>query len=334
MDRAKRNGSWATGIIFMLVVFLIAAAFAGDDYPLKREFDVQYGGTLTIETDRGSIDIKTSEKKVVVVEISRRVVGDFLTDSEEILAEWVVDFDHSGEDVTITAKSRSDWDWFGWKSYPLRVHFDVLVPEQYNLNLRTSGGGIEIAQLEGDVACKTSGGRLVLDQIKGDIVGKTSGGSITLDGSDGTVDLRTSGGGIHIGKVAGKVEAHTSGGSVDVEEAGGDVKVSTSGGSIHVNEVKGSISASTSGGSVSATITEQPKHDCSLTTSGGGIKVYLAKGIQVEVDAKTSGGGVRCDMPITVEGLLGKNQVYGTINGGGPELYLRTSGGPIRILEL
>lgn len=334
MDIVKRSGSWSVVVIIMLAVLLVASVFAGDDYPMKREFDVKYGGTLTIDTDRGSMDIKTTKDKVVVVEISRKVVGDFLSDSDEILANWEIDFDHSGEDVTIIAKSHSDWSWFGWKSYPLRVHFDILVPERYNLDLRTSGGGIEIAQLEGDVTCKTSGGRLVLDQIKGDIIGKTSGGSITLDGSNGTVDLRTSGGGIHIGKVAGEVEAHTSGGSVDVEEAGGDVRVSTSGGSIHVEEVKGSISASTSGGSVSATITEQPKNDCSLTTSGGGIKVYLAKGIQLEVDAKTSGGGVRCDMPITVEGLLGKNQVRGVINGGGPELYLRTSGGPIKILSL
>lgn len=334
MHVTKRTGSAYVTALVILAILTSTSLFAGDEYPLTREFDVKYDGTLTINTDRGSIDVKTSKKKVVVVEITRRVMGDFLTDAEEILANWVVDFDHSGADVTITAESKSDWDWFGWKSHPLRVHFEVQVPEQYNLDLKTSGGSIEIAELEGDVICKTSGGRLVLDQIKGDVNGHTSGGSITLDGSDGMVELRTSGGGIRIGKVAGTVDARTSGGSVEVEEAGGDVRVSTSGGSIHIDEVKGSISASTSGGSVSATITEQPGNDCSLTTSGGGIKVYLAEGIRVDVDAKTSGGGVRCDMPITVQGLLGKNQVKGSINGGGPELYLRTSGGPIKILGL
>lgn len=38
-------------------------------------------------------------------------------------------------------------------------------------------------------------------------------------------------------------------------------------------------------------------------------------------------------MPIMVQGLLGKREVNGKINGGGPELYLRSSGGPIRILK-
>ncbi len=35
----------------------------------------------------------------------------------------------------------------------------------------------------------------------------------------------------------------------------------------------------------------------------------------------------------SVSGLLGKNEVKGKINGGGPELYLRSSGGPVRILS-
>ena len=63
------------------------------------------------------------------------------------------------------------------------------------------------------------------------------------------------------------------------------------------------------------------------------MTVYLAKGIKVDVNAKTSGGNVRCEMPIMVQGLLGKNEVNGKINGGGPQLYLRTSGGSVRILS-
>jgi len=42
---------------------------------------------------------------------------------------------------------------------------------------------------------------------------------------------------------------------------------------------------------------------------------------------------VMCEMPIMVQGLLGKSEVNGKINGGGPELYLRSSGGSVRILS-
>ena len=70
-----------------------------------------------------------------------------------------------------------------------------------------------------------------------------------------------------------------------------------------------------------------------MTTSGGGIDVYLVKDVKVSVDASTSGGHVSTDFPITVQGKLQSSKLKGEINGGGPQLYLRTSGGSIDIYE-
>ena len=93
------------------------------------------------------------------------------------------------------------------------------------------------------------------------------------------------------------------------------------------------MSASTSGGSIKAYMSKQPQSDCKLTTSGGGIDVYLVKDVKVSVDASTSGGHVSTDFPVTVQGKLQKSKLKGEINGGGPQLYLRTSGGSINIYE-
>lgn len=337
--RIPRNiFSWLGGAVAVLaVLMMVPAAYATvKDDVITRTFDVAYDGTLTLDTERGSIEVETARAKKVTVAISLKGPLGRAQDVEEILEDFDIEFDHSGKDVTVTLESKHSkhgWDWFGWVKYP-RFHFAVTVPEKYNLDLNTAGGSIKIADLEGDVECETSGGSLHISEIKGTIYGRTSGGSITLKGSDGEADLKTSGGGIDIGQVAGHVKAHTSGGSIHLNEAGGEVEVSTSGGSIRVGEVQGAIRASTSGGGITASISKQPRGDCSLKTSGGRVTVYLAKGIKVDVNARTSGGNVKCDMPITVSGLLGKNEVNGKINGGGPQLYLRTSGGPIRIKSL
>ncbi|UCH61885.1 MAG: DUF4097 family beta strand repeat protein [Fidelibacterota bacterium] len=331
----KIKGVLLAGAIWVALLVLatsLSARPADDSGKITRSFNVDYGGTLTVDTERGSIEVTTTRAKNVEVEITRKVSFGWAGDADEILEDFEIEFDHSGKDVSIVAESRRGWGWFG-RNIRLRIHYAITVPEKYNLDLATSGGSIKIADLEGDVKCETSGGSLNISQIKGSIYGRTSGGSITLKGSDGEADLKTSGGGINIGQVAGHVEAHTSGGSIYIDEAGGEVEVSTSGGSIHVSEVQGTIRASTSGGSIRATISKQPKSDCSLKTSGGGVTVHLAEGIKVDVDAKTSGGNVRCEMPIMVQGLLGKNEVKGKVNGGGPELYLRSSGGPVRILN-
>jgi len=334
MKSPRNIPGWLGGTLVVLALLAASPVACADDPEnvVSRTFDVDYGGTLTVDTERSSIEVQTTSKKTVTVEITRKVPFGRAREAEEILEDFKIEFDHSGKDVSVVAKLKRGWGWFDWNDN-LRIHYDITVPEKYNLDLITSGGSIKIADLEGDVKCETSGGSLHISRIEGSIYGRTSGGSITLEGSDGEADLKTSGGGIEIGHVMGHVEAHTSGGSIHIDEAGGEVEVSTSGGSIRVNEVRGAIRATTSGGSIIATISKQPEKDCTLKTSGGGVTVYLAKGIKVDVNARTSGGSVRCDMPITVQGLLGKNEVNGKINGGGPELYLRSSGGPVRILS-
>ena len=91
----------------------------------------------------------------------------------------------------------------------------------------------------------------------------------------------------------------------------------------------------TSGGSVKAYISQQPAGDSELSTSGGSVTVYLDESIAVDLDAKTSGGRVRTDFEFAVIGndSYSKNSLVANLNGGGPRLHLRTSGGGIQVLK-
>ncbi len=60
----------------------------------------------------------------------------------------------------------------------------------------------------------------------------------------------------------------------------------------------------------------------------------LAAEIGVSLDAKTSGGDDSTDLPITMGGKVGRRALKGKINDGGPSLYIRSSGGSIRIPSL
>ena len=56
----------------------------------------------------------------------------------------------------------------------------------------------------------------------------------------------------------------------------------------------------------------------------------MADGIGVELDAKSSGGRVHSDFDVS-GGRTTKTAMSGAVNGGGPELYLRSSGGGVKI---
>lgn len=305
-----------------LILFLTLSSqiFASIEKNEKKSFDVSFGGRLFIDTDKGSIIIETHKSTKIEVEILMTAKTNDDDLAEKLFNNFNVSYDHGGSDLKIVGKYKGGKSWLknlfgGSNSNKLNVKFIVTVPEKYNVDLNTSGGGIAVGDLEGMVEAKTSGGGLTFGNIHGNINGKTSGGGITIGECAGNIKISTSGGGIKIKKCEGSVDAHTSGGGITV------------------NEVYGAIDASTSGGSVYASITEQPKENCSLTTSGGGITVKLAKNINVYLDAKTSGGSVQTDFPITIKGKIDRSKLNGKINEGGPELYLRSSGGSIHIEE-
>ncbi|RPH96637.1 MAG: hypothetical protein EHM72_14355 [Calditrichaeota bacterium] len=316
----------------MITLVLSMTAKADYDETISKTFTVNPGGTLTVNTDLGSIDVTGNGGDEVSIDIKREAGAASDREAKRIFEEMEITFEQRGDDVAVTLEYRDRNSLFDWmRKWRVRVHFVIQVPHEYNVNLKTSGGGISVDELAGRVDAKTSGGGLKFGKIDGPVLGRTSGGGIVLQECTGTADVRTSGGGIDIGQVNGDVEAHTSGGSLKIVQAVGTVDASTSGGSITVEEVMGTIRASTSGGSVSAKISKQPKSDCSLTTSGGSINVYLTEDIKATVDAKTSGGRVTTDFPVTVVGELKKTELQADINGGGPQIYLRTSGGSIHI---
>jgi len=304
-------------------------AWEGIDDPMDRTFEVSPGGQLTVDSDLGSIEVRTAAANRVDVHIVRTANTRDSARAAEILKDVDIQMDQSGNNVNVRAKVPNS----GWwnRNRHVRLEFQITVPKQFNVDLKTAGGGITVTDLDGKASSTTSGGGLHFGQIQGPVFGRTSGGGIELRGCTGHADVETSGGGIEIGDVDGDVTASTSGGPITIERARGRVKAETSGGGIHVDEVQGSLEASTSGGGITAAISEQPQGDCHLETSGGSVEVRLAENIAVDLDAKTSGGRVRTDFPLAERAESEKDSLRMPLNGGGPALILRTSGGGIQV---
>lgn len=304
-------------LIVLAIVCVSISGFAFENIKdeVNQSFTVGSGGTLTVDTARGSIEVEAGDGNKVAVQILREVKTSNQKTADDVLKRYPIEFDQRGDNVYVTVeyKEKGLTKLLDKIRNKLRLKFIISVPKQYNVDLKTSGGSISVLDLAGQVDCKTSGGSLKFDHISGPIQGKTSGG------------------GISIGEVTGDVKVRTSGGSISIDRALGEVNAHTSGGSITVNEVMGTINADTSGGSIKAHISQQPQADCSLTTSGGSIRVYMAENIGVDLEAKTSGGSVNTEFPVTVSGKIKKNYLKAKLNGGGPQLYLKTSGGSIYI---
>lgn len=325
-----RLDSLKIGLILFILTFFTLVGWADSGKSIDKVFQVQEGGLLVLDTDIGAIEVESGSADEVVIEVLRKAKGWDFDEDENIADIFDVEFSQVGNKVEVIGELKKHWN-KRWRK--IKVQFNIRVPHKFNVDLKTSGGSISVDDLEGSTDARTSGGSLSFGKIVGPVFGKTSGGSISLDGCQGDVEVKTSGGAINIGDVDGNVIAKTSGGSISIEKAKGSVVANTSGGGITVDEVMGKIDAGTSGGSVTVYISQQPKGDCQLTTSGGSINIYMDDNVALDLDAKTRSGRVKSDFKVAVHGKMSKNRLQGEINGGGPELYLRTSGGSIRLMK-
>jgi hypothetical protein len=283
---------------------------------VDKTFAVQPGGNLKAVTQGGNITIQTADTPEVHIHVKQVISAASEQEADKILSKLTLTLEQSGNDVTAEAKYESRPTGFHFGNWPpVSVSFEVTVPKSFNLDLHTSGGDITAASVQGNVRARTSGGNLKFDRVDGEIDAHTSGGDIVL--KEGTA----------------RAKLGTSGGNIEVDRAGGPTEVSTSGGDITINAVAQLISATTSGGNVRATLTEPLKQDAVLGTSGGDVRVRVVKGASFELDASTSGGDVRAEgLTITIaKDGVGKSRLVGSVNGGGPRLKLRSSGGDITV---
>jgi hypothetical protein len=299
----------------VLLATLTAVASAKIERDVERTFTVQPGVHLRVATFGGNITVTSSNDAVVKVVAREHIRASNDLEADEALKKLELTIEQQGNEIVATASypSRLGFHLGDWP--PVEVEFEIAVPTDSSADLRTSGGDVVVDNLQGAVTAKTSGGDVKLGRIGADINAETSGGNMTLVAGLGSVHLTTSGGNITAKHILGTAELKTS---------GGDIKI---------DSVEGALSARTSGGDIKVAFDGALKGDSILSTSGGQVKASVGKGVGFHVDAATSGGEVEADgLTLTIDrGGVGKSNLSGAVNGGGPDLRLRSSGGDIEI---
>ena len=230
----------ALSVLFVLSMNAYGATRVDEEGKDSKSFAVTKGGQLEVSVSNGDIELSTWEKDEV------NVVVDGI-DEEDM---DYVKITQSGNTVRVEYRPR--WNSSG------DVLFRISLPAQFDADVRTSGGNIEVR-----------------GTMKGKLTGSTSGGDIRTADIEGTMDMKTSGGNIELGTVSGEAEVKTSGGDIKVEKVGKSLKASTSGGDVEVGDVGGDAALSTSGGEVKV---GKVSGSATLRTAGGDIELRSASG--------------------------------------------------------
>jgi len=308
-------------ILALTILAGATTAAASDDFRLEKQFDLASGGSFTLRSEAGGVVVRGGESERASVVVT--------SDREDFAEIFNVRFDaqpnHVG--VVIERKSRGPVSWFG--GFRGRVHVEVTLPRRVETDVESSGGGLEIANLEGRVKAESSGGGVRIADITGDLTLSSSGGSVKVERVHGMVRAESSGGGVSVSAVDGTAHLESSGGSIVVDSVSGDLHASTSGGGVRVENAGGAVVADSSGGPVRVGFAAGNAKGGDLDSSGGGVEARVDPAVGLEIDASSSGGSVSSDLPVTIRGKVSRDSLHGNLNGGGAVLKLRSSGGGI-----
>jgi len=272
----------------LLATGLFAATAHADDY--TKTYTVSNRANVHVDTDDGSVVVTTGDTKQVEFRVEYQ--GYTLDKSLHI------DSSQHGDEVELTA--RIPHGFHISLGTMRRLHIEVRMPKDADLDVRTGDG------------------------------------SIKANNVSGTVDLHSGDGSISVSSLKGSVRIHTGDGSIEASEMDGKCDASSGDGRIRLSGRFDVLSAKSGDGSVVVEALHGSKLDSSwsITSGDGGIDVALPPDLPVNIEASSGDGRISTDIPITMEGVISKSRVHGKMNGGGSTLTIHTGDGSIHLKQV
>ncbi|MHC4293914.1 MAG: DUF4097 family beta strand repeat-containing protein [Planctomycetota bacterium] len=201
---------------------------------------VSPGSTIAVETDFGSITVKSADTAECKVVADITASAPTQQEAVQILQQVKVNMFSKNNDISINVEKPELGN-----NRSVGVSFDITVPEKMNLNCDTSFGSIEIEDIIGSINADTSFASITCLNVEG---------LLNLDTSYGTIDC--------VNITAGSIEAESSFGSISIEcspSTPPDIKadIETSYGDILFETAPGfagSVTAETSFGNITTDI--------------------------------------------------------------------------------
>jgi hypothetical protein len=271
-----------------LVVFALPAAAQEEQWEKSYPF-----------TARPSVRLESSDARIEVATWQRPEAHVRIT-----VEGWRLE-----QDVRITESLREDrleitvrlprWRW-GFSIGRRRVHIEMTIPADADLDVRTSDGRVSVADLAGHLRVRSSDGAIELSRICGHVELSSSDGRITGQDLEGEIDVTSSDGTITIGGRFTRVLLGSSDGRIDLTVEPGS----------------------------------KMESDWRIRSTDGRVTIALPRDFAARLDVATNDGRIHSELPITVSGTFGRDRLTGTLNGGDRRLVIRTTDGSVQLKPL
>jgi Putative adhesin len=289
---------------FLLTMMLVSRAHA-EEY--LKSYTVTGPATVRIKVDDSSVHVVTSDTNQVEFRVTSKGFS-----AVEIGGKLHIDSQQNGNDVELTVKLSSRIV-VGFNNK--RISAEVRMPKNADLQIDTSDGRVDLADVNGNIKVHTSDGAISASKLSGTIDLRSSDGSITADALTGAFKL-------HSGD--GKISGTDLDGKCDISTGSGSIQVAGRFDSLDLKSGDGAVTARAEPGSKLTSM-------WSIATTDGHVEVEIPKDLQANLDASTNDGHITLGLPVSMQGDISRKSVKGTLNGGGSTLFIHSGDGSIRL---
>ncbi len=300
------HGSTPVRMGIVCAALLAACAVTASAEEVTKSFAVTGRANVRVETNDGGVRVTSSDSKQVEFRVEYQ--------GYEVGKNLRIDARQDGDKVELTARITGNWG-FSWGHNSRRLHIEVRMPREADLQVQTGDGAVQAESIHGTVNVHTGDGSVKASSLSGTIDLHTSDGSITVDNLKGDVRLRTGDGSIEARDLDGKVEADSGDGHIRIAGRFDALNVKTGDGSVDTRVLPGSKMVTS----------------WTIRTGDGSVDLVLPSDFQTNIDASTGDGHISLGIPVTVEGTFKNSEMHGKMNGGGQPLTIHTGDGSIRL---
>ncbi len=283
---------------------------------IERQFDVPMDAVLKVDTFDGAVRItEVAEGKTIDVVVVQTAEVDTEAAMDALLASLELSMDQRNGAVTLTARQRKrvGWSWHTWA--PVSLVYEIKVPRRCDVQVDTLTGGIVIGSLEGSVVLNSESGDIFTGEINGPVTARSHTGRVAITAASGPIIASTLTGALTVGRATDHTRLSSRGGYIELQQASGEVVVRGSGSDAGVGFVS------------------PVRHPADIMLSGGDLSLVLETNSACTLNLRSSLFGkvaVADELPLKVVGDGDRrSRLKATLNGGGPVIVARASGGNV-----
>ncbi len=304
------------------LAFLAGATAQG--FAVQERYEEKFDKTVSLAAD-GKVQIRNisgwikveswaqNEVKIEAVKISRAGSESRAKSNAGLV---VIDVRESGNMLDIETQYPQTHNLFGrGDSINVSVNYLLRIPAKASLKVNSTSGEVDVRKIGGFVDIHVTSGSLTVAQADNGLKVAVISGTTRIEDIRGNVSLRSVSGSVIVDGVRGSLDLDSTSGRV---ELGG------------ISEAD-SVRAKSLSGGISYEGKINPKGRYEFEVHSGTIQLVLPSDSAFELDAETFSGDIETDFAVQVLGKLSRNELHGTVNGGGASLDLKTFSGNIRI---